>query len=540
MNTTQSLRDPAARGRLTGVLLALVLLWPLLRCADFAPQRLFDPGNLAPLGNYLAGFLPPASDGFFLQLLAKAIFETVAIATAGMALAFLLAAPLGALATRRLSLAASGLAPNGWPGRALRAGVRTTLLVLRGIPELIWALLFVRFFGLGPAAAVLALGLTYGGMLGKVYSEILDSTDARAAQALLETGASRLDALFFGLIPNAAGELVSYTVYRWECAVRASVIMGFVGAGGLGQLMDQAMKMLNGAEAASILIAFLALVWLADAFSNALRRLLDRRRPLRDASLPPAKPYALLAGLAAPLLASIAAFAALGLSPLALSRQTSWREFSGYLGEFFPADLSPDLLVRAADGALQTFAISLLGTLLAAAAGAVLALSASGRFGVLARQATRAVLNLLRSVPELVWATQTVLAVGLGPFAGTLALALHTTGVLGRLYAEALENAPSAASCALREAGTPRAFAFLYGTLPQIAPQWLAYGLYRWEINIRMAAVLGFVGAGGLGQMLYYELSLLHYPQVATIVGAALVLALVVDGISGYLRKRLR
>jgi phosphonate transport system permease protein len=140
--------------------------------------------------------------------------------------------------------------------------------VLRGVPELVWALLFVRVFGLGAAAGVLALGITYGGMLGKVYGEILESTDA-APRSLLEAGSGRLAALAYGLLPNAARELVSYTVYRWECAVRASVVMGFVGAGGLGQLMDQSMKMLNGGEAATILATFLVLVLAADGLSEA-------------------------------------------------------------------------------------------------------------------------------------------------------------------------------------------------------------------------------------------------------------------------------
>ena len=161
----------------------------------------------------------------------------------------------------------------------MRAGVvrqagRGVLMVLRAIPEIVWALIFVRALGLGPAAGVLALAITYGGMLGKVYAEVLESTDTRPSRALIEAGSSRLAALCYGLLPNCAQELVSYTVYRWECAVRASVVMGFVGAGGLGQLMDQSMKMLNGGEASSILLVFLALVLLADALSNALRRLL--------------------------------------------------------------------------------------------------------------------------------------------------------------------------------------------------------------------------------------------------------------------------
>jgi phosphonate transport system permease protein len=145
--------------------------------------------------------------------------------------------------------------------------------VLRAIPEVVWALVFVRALGLGPACGVLAIAITYGGMLGKVYAEILESSDTRPARALLEAGSGRLSALFYGLLPGAASELVSYTVYRWECAVRASVIMGFVGAGGLGQLMDQSMKMLNGGEAGTILLVFLALVLLADVMSAALRRL---------------------------------------------------------------------------------------------------------------------------------------------------------------------------------------------------------------------------------------------------------------------------
>ena len=156
----------------------------------------------------------------------------------------------------------------------VRVACRALLTVLRAIPEIVWALMFVRVLGLGPAAGVLALAITYGGMLGKVYTEILESTDTRPARALLQGGSGRITALVYGLIPNAAQELTSYTVYRWECAVRASVIMGFVGAGGLGQLMDQSMKMLNGGEASAILLMFLALVVLADALSAALRKAL--------------------------------------------------------------------------------------------------------------------------------------------------------------------------------------------------------------------------------------------------------------------------
>ena len=268
------LRDPDALGRATWALIGVVVLWPLLSIAQFHPADLIDARNLRVMGGFLGQFFPPALSGDFLALALKATIETLAMATAGTALAMLLAAPLGLALSHSLSISRIGPGPGRGSGESLRALARLALLLSRGIPELVWALLLVRAFGLGPASGVLAIGMTYGGMLGKVYSEILESGDTRPARALLESGSGRLMAFFYGLLPGAAQELASYTIYRWECAVRASVIMGFVGAGGLGQLMDQSMKMLNGGEVSTILIIFLLLVLLADAVSAMLRRTL--------------------------------------------------------------------------------------------------------------------------------------------------------------------------------------------------------------------------------------------------------------------------
>ena len=279
MNMTVALpggeaRDPLALRRATGLLIAVVLLWPLLVLAEFKPWALFDAGNLKVMAGFLAGFLPPATSAEFLGLLLRATLETLAMATAGIALAALLAIPLAFVMTHSLSISRLGPGNAIWRGRAARFVARMVLMGLRAIPEVVWALLLVRALGLGPAAGVLAIAITYGGMLGKVYAEILESSDTRPARALLEAGSGRLAALCYGLIPGASQELASYTVYRWECAVRASVVMGFVGAGGLGQLMDQSMKMLNGGEASSILLMFLLLVLAADALSAGLRKVL--------------------------------------------------------------------------------------------------------------------------------------------------------------------------------------------------------------------------------------------------------------------------
>ena len=266
-------RDPAWSGRVFWLVAGAVLLWPLLVLSEFRPWLLFSPESLRPTVRFLADFVPPRLDAPFLLLVARETWRTVAIATAGLALALVLAAPLAIASVRVLSL--SGLAGRMATGPAvLRFCVRGVLVVLRSVPELIWALVFVRVVGLGVTAGVLAIGLTYGGMLGKVYAEILESGDPHVTTTLLRNGTGRLQAFFYGLLPQNAAELTSYTVYRWECAIRSSAVLGFVGAGGLGQMMDSSMKMFNGAEVSTMLLVFVALVAATDRLSAWLRQAL--------------------------------------------------------------------------------------------------------------------------------------------------------------------------------------------------------------------------------------------------------------------------
>jgi phosphonate transport system permease protein len=264
-------RDPAWRGRVFWLIAALVVLWPMLVIAEFQPWVLFEPGNLKPTLKFLGDFFPPKINSEFLLLVAKETWRTVAMATTGIALALVLAIPLSLIAVRVLSISGLTGSMSLLPG-FVRQGARIVMIVLRSVPELIWALVFVRVVGLGPTAGVLAIALTYGGMLGKVYAEILESSDAHATTALLRNGSGRRQALMYSLLPQNAAELTSYTVYRWECAIRSSAVLGFVGAGGLGQQMDASMKMFNGSEVATMLLVFMGLVWLADWVSAWLRK----------------------------------------------------------------------------------------------------------------------------------------------------------------------------------------------------------------------------------------------------------------------------
>ncbi len=268
------LRDPDFSSRIFWLTFALLLLWPLGVATEFRPWVLWEPENLKVSRDFLASFWPLVYNAEFMQMVVKETWRTVAMATAGVTLALMLAIPMSLMATRVLSLSALTGRMDRWPA-LLRWCVRATLILLRSIPELVWALVFVRVVGLGPTAGVLAIALTYGGMLGKVYAEILESGESHATHTLMRNGSGRLQAFVYALLPTHAAELASYTVYRWECAIRSSVVLGFVGAGGLGQQLDNSMKMFNGGEVATLLLIFIVLVALADSVSSWLRRALS-------------------------------------------------------------------------------------------------------------------------------------------------------------------------------------------------------------------------------------------------------------------------
>lgn len=219
------------------------------------------------------------------------------------------------------------------------------------------------------------------------------------------------------------------------------------------------------------------------------------------------------------------------------------RRMGRFLIELLAPTAEPAFLRKLAVASLETLAMSALGTLLAVLAGLALAVPASRAHAedrALWRWPTRLILNGLRSIPELVWAALLIIAAGLGPFAGTLALGLHTTGVLGRLFAEAIENAPPGPAFALRANGVGPSQVFFYATLPQILPQLLSYSLYRWENNIRAAAVLGVVGGGGLGQLLAFHMGLFHMRETSSILIAMLLLVAWVDLTSYFWRRALQ
>src|SRR6266540_3392788 len=501
------------------VLLAAVAVSWRLAGGDLA--ALLAPAARAALAGLLRGFFPPAHGREFLFSLARPLLETVAIAVVGLALALVLALPLALLATDPRALASAGRRPS-LVRRAAWVAARALLDLMRSVPEVIWALILVRAVGLGPASGVAAIGIGYGGVLGKVLAEIFESTAAEPAAALAAAGATPLGAFAFGTLPAAFPVATSYVLYRFDCALRASAVLGLVGAGGIGVQLELSLKMLAYDEVATIVIALFALVAAVDGLSALGRRWLrEGRGPLPTGRAGLWARAGALAAIAA-VVAGASAFLDLPLAELFSA--APFRSLAAFFAGALPPDLEPAFLRRVLPAAVETLAVSVVGTALAAVLGLALAWAAArdcaetpdgaGRtrraLGAAAAWGARGVLNLLRTLPELLWALLLVLAVGLGPFAGALAAA-----------------------------GAGRAAASLFAALPHAFPQLVAYTLYRWEVNIRASAVLGVVGAGGLGTLLHLSLGLFHVHRTLTLVLVVVALVTAVDLASGALRRRI-
>jgi len=259
-------------------LLALIDSWRRVGVDLFI---FFEPLGREHLLKFLTAMFPPAYSYDFLSLMVRPALETIQISVMGTLIAIAIGFPFGILATRNFSVAGvlNEADTTGSPTRlvtrfSIYALARALLSLFRSIPEFVWAFMFVRAVGLGPFPGVLAIGVAYGGMLGKVYSEIFEAVNPGPLEALQSTGANKLQIFFYGWFPQVLPNFVSYTLYRWECAVRASAILGLVGAGGLGQQIEISMRMFNFNEVLTILIILFFMVAAVDAISAKVRAIL--------------------------------------------------------------------------------------------------------------------------------------------------------------------------------------------------------------------------------------------------------------------------
>lgn len=231
------------------------------------------PPNLNP--DFVLGPQPQSGERSLQDGLAWAVIETLAISIAGTALAVVLAVPLALVSTATIThrgpLYAGSSPVQRGIGRTIHRTGRMVSSFLRSVPELVWGFLFVTAVGLGPFAGVLALGIHNAGVLGKLYADFLEDTDPDTTESVASSGATTLQSVCHGMIPQVTATLVSYTLYRWECSIRSASVLGFVGAGGIGYYLVITIKRLQYQKLLTAIIAVFVLVVLSDNLAARLR-----------------------------------------------------------------------------------------------------------------------------------------------------------------------------------------------------------------------------------------------------------------------------
>jgi phosphonate transport system permease protein len=553
---------------LVAIVFGLATAW---RIDGVQLSTVFQRSTGEALWTLLRGLFPPDLSLGFLAVVFRALLSTLAIAIAGTFLSVLIAIPLGALSTsilwRRGTLVA---ADEGSRVAILRAAASRAVLAflgfLRAIPDLVWGLLFVTAVGLGSLAGTLALAVAYAGVLGRVYAEAFADVDPRPLEALQSIGATRAQIFLRGIWPQARPTVIAYTLYSFECCVRAASVLGFVGAGGIGYEISLSMRLFEYGQAMTLILAFVVLLASTDVVSRRLRRSLQpnagqaeapefgqESRPSRNGSIGPTLSragYALVGAIVA------GSFYFAGFTPQYFGDAHVLGNMLRFWRGMFPPDLGKEFLLGMGPLLLQTLAISILGTIIGIAFGGLLAIPATSTLVLVERDspglrsasqrtlrwsifcAARFALNVLRSIPDLVWVLLCIVVIGIGPFAGTLAIGLHTAGVLGKLYAETLEESPRQPVEALRAAGAGPFQVLFWGLWPQAKRMLASYTIVRWETNLRVSAILGLVGGGGLGQAVYNNVQLGFYPRLGTLLLLIYALVMVSDWLGDSIFRR--
>jgi phosphonate transport system permease protein len=417
--------------------------------------------------------------------------------------------------------------------------LRTLAIPVRGTHEALWALLLVNILGINPLVAIIAIALPFGAVSMRVFAELFEAQTREPFDSLRASGATRWQAFFYGVFPSAARDLGSYSFYRFECAIRASAVLGIVGAAGLGQQIFLSSLEPNYREMWTFIWPLIALSACADAVSSMLRR--SANGPSNRFRQAIRRPSVWLVTMA---LTATVAWWSLGVSPSTLWAERARKEFGFVRRNFLPPEFSTDHLKILWPAARQTVAISIgsiIVSLIAALPFALLSARVADQRRT--RRATswlgRTVLLIARSIPPAVWAFLAVLVLFPGPLPAAIALGIYNAGVLGRLLAEVVENLDHRPRRALRAAGASPLAANAYATLPQAAPSFATYSLYRWEVAMRETIVVGVAAAGGLGAHIKQVMAAFAYDKLVAAVIVLLIITAIVDLLSSTFRRKL-
>jgi phosphonate transport system permease protein len=447
---------------------------------------------------FLKQFFPPYHDPAYLWALRTPVLETLEMAAGAM----LFSATIGLL----LALYVGARMPGA-------RFVYSLLASVRAIPDLTMAILFVVVVGIGSPSGMLALATFYTAAMGKVFADLFVSADPAPVEALRATGAGSLTVALYGLLPLRSRDVLTYGSYEFESKVRACVIVGAVGAGGLATEIMGTINEYKYDRTATVLILLVLLIIVIDKTSWLLRR------------------YPIL----------LLAFLPLGVISAWINRPQmfAFRHTLAVISSILPPQLWRQDVLDLPKLVGQTLFIALGGTGLAAILAVPLGMAAARNLAPRwSYFPVRRLLEIMRAIPDVIWGLLLVTGSLMGPTAGLLAIGLHSTGVFGKLYAESIENVAAEPVLALAATGAPRIAVAGFGFLPLAFAPMLVHTLFRFEWNMRAATVMGIIGAGGIGEALFNAQQLFFYRKMVAYVIITWALVLLMDFANAQLRKR--
>jgi phosphonate transport system permease protein len=488
--------------------------------------------------------------------------QTLAIVVVATVLAVILSVPVAIFA-----------ASNTTSGPLMHGTARTIIVLSRAVPDLILAIIFFRLFGLGALPGILALGLHSIGMVGKLYADAIEELDGGPAEAVRATGGSRVQWITSTVIPQLMPQLIATALHRFDINLRTSVLLGYVGVGGIGLELANSLRTMQYQRGMALALIILLLCIVVEMLSGVVRSRLLGRVPARRGGALGFMDRVAAGWVTAPRGGRelqrtrggririepqwdsdrIRRFAGVGLTVVVVALATVYADLNfstlfedllkvpQVLGAFLPP--SPqDLLGTLLESMLVTIQIGLAATLLGLVLALPIGILAARNVAPNARVANffRTVIVIVRGLPELILAIVFIVITGLGPIPGTLALAIGSVGLLGKLVADSLEETDVRVQDAVRATGATRSQVFYAATFRQAAPQFIAHVLYQLDVNIRSATLLGIVGAGGIGFYLVNASRVLQFDVVAFIIVMVLVTVLAVEAVAVWTRRALR
>ncbi|MEY3493898.1 MAG: phosphonate transporter, permease protein PhnE [Actinomycetota bacterium] len=544
--------------RIVLVALAVAVIWA------WRHIEMSFSGLIAGFGdvqNLLGRMLPPKfsdlDDAIRLGL------ETLWMAVIGTTIAVVLSFPI-----------ALGAARNTTPHPAVMAVCRGIIVLSRAVPDLIFAAIFVRALGIGVLPGVIALGLHSIGMIGKLFADAIEQTDRVPREAVVSVGATKWQAIVTSVIPQAMPSFISTVLYRLDINLRSSSVLGIVGAGGIGFLMQANLRSLQYDEALGVVTVIFVLITLMEFLSAAIRAtLLGGERTLVGRSAPRFSVGARLFGRVrrdhvrkdrpaarvdpetvrppwtgelrmktlyglAFLVLIVVAFRSVSLNPGELlgAFDDVWRVTT----RLFPPDFTTarDSII---DGIIESVAAALVATFMGALISIPLGMMAARNVAVnrVVYGLSRIFLLFVRGVPDLIVAVIFIAAIGLGPVPGTLALAFGTSGFLAKLIADAVEEINPTPREATFAVGATRSQEIVTSVIPQAMPAIVSNLLYALDINLRTSTILGIVGGGGIGFILFNALRVLELRTVGAVLITIFTVVYVIELLAGWVRKQI-